>query len=137
MDEYALAYANKQADHIRDLMNANKSKDDAIAALYRDLELCGQRAEAAEARAAQLQAERDDARRRNEILIANNPDIVFAMLRSERDEMARKLEQARAELHFFHSAFPQATRQYKALNDWESETPFGQALDGMGDEVET
>jgi hypothetical protein len=95
--------------------------------------------------AAQLQAERDEYKYK-----VNEAMEVARGFAKERDElsdnlnralndnraMIGKLEQARAELHFFHGAFPQATRNYKALSEWESETPFGQALDGMGDEVQ-
>jgi hypothetical protein len=131
---------------------------------------------ASEARAAQLQAERDgyagSAKRLEQQLDAlrlHHSKIIMALyeidhdtfgpltsiegiaeLKRQRDElsdnlnralngnraMIGKLEKARAELHFFHGAFPQATRNYKALSECESETPFGQALDGMGDEVQ-
>jgi hypothetical protein len=45
---------------MRDLMSANRSKDDAIRAAYTDNYELGKKLEAAEARAAQLEAERDE-----------------------------------------------------------------------------
>lgn len=56
-----------------------------------------------------------------------------AQLQAERNELARKLEQAQIEILELHSILNLSSEVHRYI---DAETPLSQALDGQGDEVE-
>jgi hypothetical protein len=113
--------------------------------------------------AAQLEAERDEARLALDGLRQHHSKIIMALyeidhdvfgpltsiegiaeLKRQRDELARQLEQATQRVEELEAPLKlkswyqaRISGDRRELSEWEAETPFGQALDGMGDEVES